>query len=281
MTINRPFNQRSPNHQPPLTANRGQQNGWLRLVLVLMLIGYWVFAWYMERITLPAELSLFWRALFPFPVPPMFNFLRELFHWRVLRHFLPVIVGWWLAYEAAAGLIKALYDLPDSQGAKRLLSRLIRAQTPAGVPLPMQDAALAAARDQHVLLRVGGPEISVGTTTGKVVTWSIQQLPERSLPVHPTQIYGAINAGLIALLLWFVYPFRRRDGEVFALVLSIYPVTRFLLEIIRDDEPGRFETPLTISQWISVFVVMLSVGLWIYLYRQPLGSRLPAVESTA
>jgi len=181
MTINRPFNQRSPNHQPPLTANRGQQNGWLRLVLVLMLIGYWVFAWYMERITLPAELSLFWRALFPFPVPPMFNFLRELFHWRVLRHFLPVIVGWWLAYEAAAGLIKALYDLPDSQGAKRLLSRLIRAQTPAGVPLPMQDAALAAARDQHVLLRVGGPGL-IKVNRGDVAVTELNGRTHRLLP---------------------------------------------------------------------------------------------------
>ena len=50
----------------------------------------------------------------------------------------------------------------------------------------------------------------------------------RSLPVHPTQIYSTIDALLLCLLLLAYDPFRRRDGELFALMMSIYPVTRFL-----------------------------------------------------
>ncbi len=152
MTFTRSFNQRSTGTQT--TANAG----WLRFVFLLMLLGYWVFAWYMERIDLSnVPLSRLFGALISFPLPPAFTFLRELFHWRVLRHMLPVIVGWWLAYEAAAGLVKALYDLPDKPGAKRLLSRLIRAQAPAGLPLSIQNTTLENVRGQHVLLRVGGP----------------------------------------------------------------------------------------------------------------------------
>ena len=36
----------------------------------------------------------------------------------------------------------------------------------------------------------------------------------RSLPVHPTQIYSAIDALVLFLLLTAYYPLRRRDGEV-------------------------------------------------------------------
>ena len=45
--------------------------------------------------------------------------------------------------------------------------------------------------------------------------------PPRSPPLQPTQIYSAINAALLCLLLVAYYPFRRRDGEVFALLLTI------------------------------------------------------------
>ena len=68
----------------------------------------------------------------------------------------------------------------------------------------------------------------------------------------PTQLYAAIDAGLLALVLWFYYPFRRRDGEVFALLITLHPISRFFLEMIRSDEPGQFGTGLTISQWLSL-----------------------------
>ena len=95
--------------------------------------------------------------------------------------------------------------------------------------------------------------------------------PPRSLPVHPTQIYSAINAALLCCLLLAYYPHRRRDGEVFALLLSIYPVARFLLEMIRTDEYAKFDTGLTISQLTSL-AMLAGVGvLWWVIRRQPLG----------
>jgi len=90
----------------------------------------------------------------------------------------------------------------------------------------------------------------------------------RSLPVHPTQVYSAIHAALLAWVLWSFYPLRRRDGEVTALMLTIYPISRFLLEMIRIDESAVFGTGLSISQNISLVLFIGAIGMWIYLRRQ-------------
>jgi len=106
------------------------------------------------------------------------------------------------------------------------------------------------------------------TSDGSRVLIELETLPARSRHVHPTQIYSAINASLLCLLFWSWYPRRTRDGQVFAAFLTIYPLTRIILEFIRQDEPGRFGTELTISQWISIGVLLFSVLLWAYIYRR-------------
>jgi phosphatidylglycerol:prolipoprotein diacylglycerol transferase len=92
----------------------------------------------------------------------------------------------------------------------------------------------------------------------------VNQFPPRSLGVHPTQIYSAINAGLLCLVLWFYFPFRKADGEVFALMLVLYSMGRFILELIRQDEAGQFGTDLTISQWVSMFAFVIGIVMMIY-----------------
>ena len=61
-------------------------------------------------------------------------------------------------------------------------------------------------------------------------------IPPRSLGVQPTQVYAAVNALLLCLFLLAYDPYCRRDGQLFAMLITIYPVGRFLLEIIRIDE---------------------------------------------
>ncbi len=114
-----------------------------------------------------------------------------------------------------------------------------------------------------------GSIVTVKTADGKHISWNIGKLPAYSKPVHPTQIYSAINAGLLAAFLWFYYPLRRRDGELFALLLIIYAVGRSLLELIRDDEGGQFGTALTISQWVSICGFVFGVILLICICRKP------------
>ena len=108
-----------------------------------------------------------------------------------------------------------------------------------------------------------GDDVRIETGRGVIV------VPSRSLLVHPTQIYSSINAALLAWFLWSYYPFRRRDGEVAALLLTIYPIARFLIEIIRVDESAIFGTGLSISQNLSVGLLVLMVGGWYWLLRQP------------
>jgi phosphatidylglycerol:prolipoprotein diacylglycerol transferase len=90
----------------------------------------------------------------------------------------------------------------------------------------------------------------------------------RSLPVHPTQLYSCLDGLVLLGLLSAYYPLRRRDGEVMALLMVTYPVTRFLIEELRSDEGAVF-AGLTISQVISVLLMLCGLAFWIYLSRLP------------
>lgn len=92
-------------------------------------------------------------------------------------------------------------------------------------------------------------EVGVGQST---VTFMPAQLPPRSLPVHPSQIYAAVNAALLCWLIWCLQPWPRWDGMTFLVAILLYAISRFLIEGIRSDEGGQLGTSLSISQWISV-----------------------------
>jgi phosphatidylglycerol:prolipoprotein diacylglycerol transferase len=91
-----------------------------------------------------------------------------------------------------------------------------------------------------------------------------------SLPVHPTQLYSALDGFLVLALLSAYFPLRRRDGEVMALVMVTYPVSRFLIECLRNDE-GAFFLGMTISQNISILLFVGGIAFWWYLSRLPAG----------
>lgn len=108
--------------------------------------------------------------------------------------------------------------------------------------------------------------------------WTPDRAP-RSLPVHPTQLYSAIDAMLLGAFLWAYYPFRRRDGEVLALLLTLHPISRFLLEIIRQDEGSFLGTGLTISQTISVAIFLTGLALWVWIFRRPARTAWPVATA--
>ncbi|MBT7728216.1 MAG: hypothetical protein HN703_04975, partial [Planctomycetaceae bacterium] len=76
-------------------------------------------------------------------------------------------------------------------------------------------------------------------------------------------------AALLALLAIAFTPFARRDGEVFAVVITLHPISRILLEEIRIDEPPALGTPLSISQLMSVGILACAMVFWWWLSRQP------------
>lgn len=90
-----------------------------------------------------------------------------------------------------------------------------------------------------------------------------------SLPLHPTQLYSAISGGVLALATWAMYPFRNRNGQVMAFGWISYPICRFLVEFLRDDELGQFGTSFTISQWVSAILVGLGVAFLVWIESRP------------
>jgi phosphatidylglycerol:prolipoprotein diacylglycerol transferase len=101
--------------------------------------------------------------------------------------------------------------------------------------------------------------------------WTISGVPPRSRPVHPAQLYSFFDALLLCGLVLAFEPYKRRDGELTALVLTLHPISRFLLEIIRIDESAVFGTGMSISQNISIGIFLGGIALWIYLLRKPPG----------
>jgi phosphatidylglycerol:prolipoprotein diacylglycerol transferase len=134
------------------------------------------------------------------------------------------------------------------------------------------EAIFAASREQAAL--------QIIVRDGRSITFA-PVIPSRSRPVHPTQVYSAIDAGLLGWLLWSFFPFRSRDGQCLALLLTTHPVTRFLLEVIRTDEPAVFGTGLSISQNISIALLACAVVLWWYVLRKPVGVTWPLVSAEA
>ncbi len=135
--------------------------------------------------------------------------------------------------------------------------------------------------EELTAVRSGDPDagkslVTLGTSDGRQISWEFRQLPPRSRPVYPTQLFSSLNAALLCCLLLAYYPFRRRDGVILALGLTIYPVTRVLLEMIRTDEAGLFSADykVTISQAISAGFVALVLALWGFILTRPRGTAL-------
>jgi phosphatidylglycerol---prolipoprotein diacylglyceryl transferase len=80
--------------------------------------------------------------------------------------------------------------------------------------------------------------------------------------------YSALDGLVLLLLLSAYFLLRRRDGEVMALLMVTYPITRFLIEYLRNDE-GAFFAGLTISRNISVVLLLGGFLYWTWLSGLP------------
>jgi len=91
-----------------------------------------------------------------------------------------------------------------------------------------------------------------------------------AMPTKPAQVLGIVNALLLAVILSLFYRLRKREGQVFALLLVLYPITRFLLEAIRDDNPHELmEGVLTHNQYTSLAMVLGGIILFVLLRKMP------------
>jgi phosphatidylglycerol:prolipoprotein diacylglycerol transferase len=126
----------------------------------------------------------------------------------------------------------------------------------------------------QVLLSAGEPG-----QEARNIPFEIGELPQRSVPVYPSQLLSSINALLLCFFLCAVYPYRKRDGQVIALLLILYATSRFLLEIIRSDEPHVYFSLFTPAQTVSLVIFITGIVLLVvtFLFSRPLA--LPVIES--
>jgi hypothetical protein len=93
----------------------------------------------------------------------------------------------------------------------------------------------------------------------------LYQLADRSWsrPVKPSQAIGIANALVLAGILALFFRLRRREGQVFALMAILYPITRFVEEMIRDDNAhDLLRGILTHNQYTSLVLLVLGVVFW-------------------
>ena len=86
------------------------------------------------------------------------------------------------------------------------------------------------------------------------------------------QAYGIINALLLAGLMVGFSRLRWREGQVFAMMLILYPMTRIVLESLRGDNPHdlwRLPPQLTHNQWTSLAMTAVGLLLWLGLRLWP------------
>ena len=92
----------------------------------------------------------------------------------------------------------------------------------------------------------------------------------RSLPLLPSQLLEMAGAALIAGILLVYSRLRLREGQVFTLMLILYPPLRFLMEMIRGDNlHDLLALKLTHNQYSSMIMVAVGVAIWLGLHKLP------------
>jgi phosphatidylglycerol:prolipoprotein diacylglycerol transferase len=118
-----------------------------------------------------------------------------------------------------------------------------------------------------------GPDFPLGMTFENPLGLGV-----KNTALYPTQVVSAINGFLIFLILWLYRKHKRFHGELVAICLIVYGITRSLIEILREDPRGFLNLGpilLSESQVVSVFMLLFAayVLIWVrpkqYLSPQP------------
>lgn len=89
-------------------------------------------------------------------------------------------------------------------------------------------------------------------------------------PLHPTPIYAMLWEALIFVVVWRLEnktSFKKQwgDGALFFIMISLHGAGRLIMEQFRNDLRGFSPLGLTISSWVSLFIIV--AGLW-FLWRR-------------
>ena len=87
------------------------------------------------------------------------------------------------------------------------------------------------------------------------------------IPRHPSPLYQFALEGLLLFVLLWIYARKPRGlGQVSGAFLAGYGVFRFIAEYFREPDAflGLRALGLSQGQWLSVPMVLIGVGLWLW-----------------
>ncbi len=96
-----------------------------------------------------------------------------------------------------------------------------------------------------------------------------------SLPRHPSQLYEAALEGLVLLVVMALFfrqdGIRRRPGMLLGIFLMGYGLARSTAEFFREPDAhlGFILGPVTMGQVLSVPMILLGLGIFLYARRHP------------
>lgn len=125
------------------------------------------------------------------------------------------------------------------------------------------------------------PSVAIGEAIGRIgcllngccygkpthLGWGIA-MPDHPGFIHPTQVYSSLCSLFIFcfLRLWLKKGWRRFEGQIFCWYLILQPLSRFLIEFFRGDNPAIL-WHLTISQVISSLIGITGLSMMIIKIR--------------
>jgi phosphatidylglycerol:prolipoprotein diacylglycerol transferase len=131
------------------------------------------------------------------------------------------------------------------------------------------DVAAPAVAFGHFWGRIGC--FFAGCCYGKTchLPWAVtftapESLAPLNTPLHPTQLYSALNNLAIFGILLFFGRRKKFPGQVFFLYVFLYGITRSIIEYFRDDFRGAvFDGMLSTSQAIGLSLAAFSAAMLI------------------
>jgi len=151
------------------------------------------------------------------------------------------------------------------QRAAEMKARIKQAEEEHSTTVNRTVFTLVKSMKQQVLKQ--NPDLSeCGYHTQALMSAPLDKLWESPLPVHPTQIYASFTGFLIFGILILLTRYRTFDGQIGLVFGLLYSVNRFIIEIFRGDSSTFLG--MTMSQWISIVLFIISGVLYVYLGKK-------------
>ncbi|GMT42749.1 MAG: prolipoprotein diacylglyceryl transferase [bacterium] len=140
-------------------------------------------------------------------------------------------------------------------------------------PWQMADLAAPAIALGHTVGRLGC--FAAGCCYGKptdswigVTFTNVDTIAPRGIPIYPTQLFESLMEFSFFLILTYMRPYKKFQGQIFLMWLMFYAVGRSIVEFYRGDPRGYIiGDAVSTSQGVAVVVFFISLILYLRFLR--------------